>query len=81
MSDLVGNPEDRFSRVAAHFAYVPSCHHEIAAPLLQYESGWTTKLGHDFPEFITTNCIKSFGEVDERHVNSVLGISPEALLL
>ena len=33
-----------------------------------YESGWTAKLGHDFPEVITTNFVKSFGKVDKRHV-------------
>ena len=35
--------------------------------------------------FITTNCVKSFGEVDKRRVyidlHSVFGFSPEAFLL
>ena len=33
-----------------------------------YGSEWTAKLGHDFPESITTNCVESVGEVGKRHV-------------
>ena len=38
-------------------------------PHHSYESGWTAKLGHDFPKsIIMNNCVGSFGEVDKRHV-------------
>ena len=52
-----------------------------------YESGWTAKLGHDFPEFINTNCVKSFGEVDKHHVYRFRyrcigsGIQPRSVIL
>ena len=43
-----------------------------------YKSVWTTKLCHDFPKPITTDCDKRFGKVDKGHVTGphfVLGIS------
>ena len=40
MSDLVGNPEDRFSRVAAHFICLNIQIGVVAMCLLLYENAW-----------------------------------------
>ena len=51
-----------------------TCLHAIMKlPHYGYESGWTAKLR------VHHDCVKSFGEVDKRHVKICFGISPEAL--
>ena len=53
-------------KTSHHFGPLQAYHHGTAASLLKF--GRTTKLCHNFPKSLTTDCVKCFGKVDKGHV-------------